>query len=442
MKGKNAVMQTCFSPPRRKATVAPENSDKAFGEGSAMFDYSTLFRSNAPAPAAGRFAGFPPYNFVGGHNDPEGVPVQELTEAVSRAMQREGRDLATYGMQSGPQGYRPLREQIAKILGGRAGMKCDADDVLVVSGSLQALDLVNSAFVEPGDTVLVEAQCYAGALGRLRTLGARMVPLEQDEDGILLDHLETVLSGLKAEGVRPKFLYTIPTVQNPTGSIMSLERRKGLLEITGRYGVPIFEDDCYADLVWDGERPPALHALDETGSVIYCGSFSKSIAPAFRVGFVVAPWPVMAQLLSLKTDAGSGAVEQLMLAEYLPGRFDGHVAQMTERLHKKAVCIADALAENFGAAAEFTMPRGGIFIWVTLPPEVDTGKLFQAASQEGVHLNPGSEWSADPETGRNRMRLCFGNPDEQTIRDGIARLADICHREFGVPVRSGNVARG
>ncbi len=406
-----------------------------------MFDFSSFMRDGLPNPAGARFKGFPAYNFIGGHNDAASVPVADMNAAMSRALLRDGSDLATYGMATGPQGYEPLRGAVADLMNRRAGTDCTADDILIVSGSLQALDLVNGALAGPGDVVLVEGACYGGALSRLRACGARYIGLDLDSDGIVVSHLEEVLTNLNAEGITPKFLYTIPTVQNPSGSVMPEGRRREILAITQRFGVPIFEDDCYADLIWEGERPPAFYALDDTGSVIYCGSFSKSIAPAIRVGFIIAPWTVLAQLLSLKTDGGTGALEQMMLAEYLPDHFDRHVETLSETLHSKAKTIADALRENFGTAAEFEMPKGGIFIWVTLPEEVDCSKLYAASKAEGVHLNPGAEWSADPEWGRNRMRLCFGNPTEPVIREGVAKLAEICHREFGVPLRSGNIQR-
>ena len=406
------------------------------------FDYTPFFKPGLPAPAAGRFGGFPAFNFVGGHNDADNVPIDALIAAAASVLGREGRTLATYGLDSGPQGYRPLRQAIADTLRARAGLACSADDVLVTSGSLQALDLVNAALVAPGDTVIVEEACYGGALTRIKACGASYVGAPLDDDGIRIDALEAILEDLKGQGVRPKYIYTIPTVQNPTGSVMTVERRRALLRLAEAYGVPIFEDDCYADLLWEGERPPAIRALDDGGRVIYCGSFSKSVAPALRVGYVVADWPVLSRLLPLKSDGGTGALEQMVLAEFVAARFDGHVADLVGALKAKCTAMMEAVDREFGAAAEFTAPKGGIFLWVTLPEAVDTSRLFQAAGAEGVAINPGAEWVADPATGRHRLRLCFAHPSVETIREGVARLAMICHREFGVPVRSGNVGRG
>lgn len=403
-------------------------------------DLTTHFRADLPAPAA-RWGGFPEFNFIGGHNDADSVPVDGLRQAAEAVLAREGATLATYGLSSGPLGYRPLRDFISKKLGMRAGMQVDPDDILVTSGSLQALDLINGVFLAPGDTVIVEQATYGGTLTRLDRLGVTYVGVPVDQDGIVMSDLAATLDRLAGEGRKPKFIYTIPTVQNPTGGVMTRERRLELLRLAAAHDVPIFEDDCYADLLWEGERPPAIHALDEDGRVVYCGSFSKSIAPALRVGYLTAPWEVMSRILALKTDAGSGALEQMVLAEYAPNAFETHVSTLQGALRAKAEATVAALEEHFGTTAEFDAPRGGIFLWVTLPDAVDTTHLAEAAAAEGVAINPGREWSTDDDYGARRLRICFAHPSAANLRDGIARLADICHREFGVPVRSANVAR-
>ncbi len=404
------------------------------------FDISSRFRSGLPAPA-GRWNGFPAFNFIGGHNDSASVPIDAFVEASERVLRREGETLATYGLDSGPQGYEPLRRFIAGALNARAGMNETADNILVVSGSLQALDLVNDVFLEPGDTVIAEEASYQGTLTRYERMGVRCLGVPLGDDGIRMDALANMLADLKSEGVTPKFVYTIPTVQNPTGTVMPKEKRLEFLKLAGEYNTVIFEDDCYADLTFDGSRPPAIRALDTDSRVVYCGSFSKTIAPALRVGFVAADWDVMSRLLSVKRDAGSGALEQMVLAEYCSTHFDEHVSKLQGVLHAKCETIMEALDAEFGTAAEYRVPAGGIFIWVTLPDSVDTMKLAEAAASEGVALNPGAEWSVEPQSGRHRMRLCFGNPTHDEIRDGVARLAEICHREFGVPVRGANVER-
>ena len=342
---------------------------------------------------------------------------------------------------SGPQGYLPLREEIARILARRCGMAAPASDILVTTGSLQAMDLVNRALLDPGDTVLLEDANYMGAIAKLRALGVTPHPVALDENGMRMDALEDALSTLEARGVRPKYIYTIPTIQNPTATVLPESRRRQMLALSARFGVPIFEDDCYADLVFSGQRPPAIHALDSDDRVIYCGTFSKTIAPALRVGYLVAPWPLMGHILPLKTDAGSGALEQMVLAEYLPAHFDAHVAALLPMLQQKADTLCAALDEHFGASAEYARPEGGIYLWVTLPPEVDTDRLNQAALKAGIEINPGSQWTVNSADNRHRMRICFGHPSPDTIRAGIARLADVCFEEFGLPVRSANTAR-
>jgi 2-aminoadipate transaminase len=404
------------------------------------FDFGPLLAAGMPPPAI-KWNGFPKYNFIGGHNDAAQVPLDDLVAAANAVLTREGRTLATYGLESGPLGYRPLRDFLVEKLKRDAGIACTADEILITSGSLQGLDLINALLLSPGDTVLIEEVCYAGSLSRFARLGVNAVGLPVDRDGLRMDALSAALDDLEGRGIRPKFIYTIPTVQNPTGTIMSLERRLELLRLAQAHGVPVFEDDCYADLTWDGRRPPAIYALSGSRNVIHIGSFSKTVAPALRVGFVVTDWAVMSRLLALKTDAGSGALEQMVLGEYCAKHFAAHVPALTRTLRGKVDVLMETLAEQFGTAAEFDAPQGGIFLWVKLPGAVDTARLAQAALVEGVAINPGAEWSVDKAHGRSRLRLCFGSPTHDEIRKGIAILADVCRREFGVPERSGNVER-
>ncbi|MDX2203490.1 MAG: PLP-dependent aminotransferase family protein [Hyphomicrobiaceae bacterium] len=409
--------------------------------GAKPVDISQLFAPNVPA-AAPRFAGFPRYNFVGGHNDPDNVPVEALRQAADTVLAREGRTLATYGLESGPLGYRPLRAWLAERLAGHAGIACTADEIMITSGSLQGLDLVNALLVARGDTVIVEEDTYGGTLTRLARAGANVIGVPLDQDGLRMDALAATLAELKAKGIRPKYIYTIPTVQNPTGSIMPLARRRELLALAQQHGVPIFEDECYSDLVWSGQRPPALYALAEGQGVIFIGSFSKSVAPALRVGYIVAKWDVLSRIQALKTDAGSGALEQMVLAEFCARHFAAHVPVLNKALRAKLVTLMEALSESFGTSAEFSDPPGGIYLWVKLPDSVDAQRLFQVAAAAGIAINPGPEWSTGKAHARSRLRLCFANPSHATIREGVAALAEVCAKEFGVPVRIANVKTG
>ncbi len=407
---------------------------------SASFDFAPLLANGLP-PAAAKWNGFPKYNFVGGNNDPDQVPVDRLLAASHAILTREGATLSTYGLNSGPLGYRPLREFLVGKLKRDAGISCTADEILITSGSLQGLDLVNGILTSPGDTVLIEQECYQGSITRLVRRGVNIVGIPLDSEGMRIDAVAEALENLKHKGIRPKYIYTIPTVQNPTGTILSEQRRHELLKLSADYGVPIFEDDCYADLIWNGQRPPALYAMSQNGGVIHIGSFSKSVAPALRVGYIVAPWAVLSRILPIKTDAGSGALEQMVLAEFCAAHFSDHVPKLTRGLRTKLDALMEALAEQFGTVAEFEEPKGGIFLWVKLPDNVDTMKLYQQALASGIAINPGTEWSINSAHSKSRLRLCFASPSVQEIRDGVAALAEVCRREFGVPSRSANVER-
>ena len=396
------------------------------------FDFAPLLPAGLP-PAAARWTGRAKYDFTGGNNDPDALPLDGLIAAAEAVLKREGRTLATYGLASGPQGYRALREFLVAKLKADAGIACTADDVLVTSGSLQALDLVNATLLERGDTVIIEEDCYQGSINRLTRLGVTPVGIPLDRDGMRVDALAAALDDLKQKGVRPKYIYTIPTVQNPTGTILPVERRREMLALSAAHGVPIFEDDCYCDLIWSGQRPPAIYAMSERANVIHIGSFSKSIAPALRVGYIVAPWDVMSRMLALKTDAGSGALEQMVLAEYCAANFSRHVPMLRKSLRAKLVTLMESLKEHFGEAAQFDDPKGGIFLWVKLPDGVDALKLFQPAREAGVVINPGPEWSVNKAHARSRMRLCFASLSHEEIHQGVAALAEVCRREFGVP---------
>jgi 2-aminoadipate transaminase len=407
---------------------------------TAPFDFAPLLAPGTPAPAV-KWNGFPKYNFIGGHNDAKHVPVQALIDAATAVLKREGATLATYGLNSGPQGYKPLREFLAAKLKSHAGIDCASDEILITSGSMQGLDLVNSLLLSRGDTVLVEQESYGGALTKLTKLGINTVGIPLDGEGLRLDVMKQKLEELKQKGIKPKYIYTIPTIQNPTGAIMGEARRRELIKLAAEYGVMIFEDECYSDLIWSGERPRSIYSLADGQGVIFVGSFSKSIAPALRVGYLVAKWDIIGRILGLKQDAGSGALEQMILAEFCTKHFATHVPGLNKTLAAKLQTLREALAEQFGTAAEFGDPPGGIYLWIKLPDVVDTQKLAQAAAAAGVSLNPGPEWSTDKAYAKSRLRLCFANPDPETIKKGVEVLAEVCRREFGVPLRSANIEK-
>ncbi len=403
------------------------------------FSQFHLFSKGLPDPVP-RWTGLPRYNFVGGHNDPEGIPTEALAEAAASVLRREGSKLAIYNLSHGPMGYPGLRAFVADKLTRHRGIACATDDVMITSGSGQAIELISRLLLEPGDTILMEELTYGGAITRHKRVGAKIVGVPVDGEGMQPEALSRILDELKAKGTTPKYLYTIPTIQNPTGSILPLERRHAILEIARRHGVLIFEDECYADLVWAGGAPPAFYGLDPA-QVIHIGSFSKSLAPALRLGYVVADWQVLSRLLACKTDGGTGALDQMITAEYFTHHFDSHIDALTRTLGTKLDVMMAAVEEEFGTTVEMTRPQGGIFLWLKLPDSVDVRRLVKPAAAAGLQFNPGPEWSCDPEEAASHMRLCFALPSHQDIRDGVKALARVCFEEFGLPAQSANVRR-
>ena len=404
------------------------------------FDYGKLFSDGLPDPVA-KWAPFPPYYFVGGNNDPEEIPIEGLIEAAASVLRREGSKLAIYNLGMGPQGYPGLRQFVADKANSHRGFNIGIDDIAIVTGSGQGLDMISKLLVNPGDTVLCEEYCYQGAINRFRKIGAKVEGMKLDDDGIVIEALAAQLAGLKARGITPKFIYTIPTIQNPTASILPLDRRHALISLARQYNVAIFEDECYADLIWDGvEAPPALYALDPS-CVIHLGSFSKSLAPALRLGYIVAEWEIMRRLLPMKGDSGTGALDQMVVAEYFSKNFVKHLGHLNGVLHDKLKCMVEAVHKEFGTSAECWAPKGGIFLWIKLPDGIDTRKLLKPAAARGIVFNEGPAWAVSPDNSTSHLRLCFAMPDKKTIQDGVAAFAQVCYEETGMPVRSANVQR-
>lgn len=402
--------------------------------------FSRLFAKELPPPAP-RWSGFPKHNFIGGHNDPTQIPAGALAEAATAVLGRNGPNLALYNS-DGPQGFRGLREFVVRKAAGRAGITCTADDVLITAGSGQGIDLVSRLLLEEGDTVLVEQFSYAGAISKLRRLKANIVEIPLDQDGLRTDALAAILEDLGRKGIVAKYIYTIPTIQNPTGSILTAERRRELIAIARRHGLPIFEDECYADLIWNPDVPPSLFAM-EPKQVIHIGSFSKTLAPALRLGYVIAEWDIMSRLVACKreADSGTGALEQMIVAEYFSQSFDRHVGGLSQVLRGKLDTMVEALEKEFGTAVEMYRPKGGIFLWIRLPAAVDVTKLVKPAADAGIAFNPGPEWACNADGAKSYMRLCFALPSKDQIRDGVAALARVCFEETGIPAQSANVRR-
>jgi len=406
---------------------------------AAGFAYSHRFAKNLPPPAP-PWSGFPKYNFIGGHNDPVRIPAAALAEAATAVLRRRGADLALYNF-DGPQGYRGLRQFVVDKLAQRPAIKCTVDDVLITTGSGQAIDLVNGLLLERGDTVILEEFTYGGALTKLKRLGVNIIGAPLDDEGLTIDGLARIIEDLGRKGIRPKYVYTIPTVQNPTGSILPRERREALLALTRKHGVPVFEDECYADLTWEGSGPPSLYAMDPQ-QVIHIGSFSKTLAPSLRLGYAVAVPEVMSRLVACKreSDSGTGALDQMVVAEYFSQNFDEHVGGLTRTLHDKLDAMVEAVEREFGTTVEkMWKPKGGIFLWLKLPDRIDVTKLVAPAAKAGVVFNPGPEWSCNPATSKSHLRLCFALPSKDDIRAGVAAFARVCFEETGIPEQSANI---
>jgi len=405
------------------------------------FAYSHLFAKDLPPPAP-HWTGFPRHNFIGGHNDPVRIPAAALAEAATAVLRRRGADLALYNF-DGPQGYRGLRQLVVDKLAQRPAIKCTVDDVLITSGSGQAIDLVNGLLLERGDTVILEEFTYGGALTKLKRLGVEVVGAPLDDEGLVINGLAQIFEDLGRKGIRPKYVYTIPTVQNPTGSILPRERREALLALTRKHGVPVFEDECYADLTWDGSGPPSLYAMDPQ-QVIHIGSFSKTLAPSLRLGYAVAVPEVMSRLVACKreADSGTGALDQMVVAEYFSQNFTEHVGGLTQNLHDKLDAMVEAVEREFGTTVEkMWRPKGGIFLWLKLPDRVDVTRLVAPAARAGIAFNPGPEWSCNPGETKSHLRLCFALPTKDDIRAGVAAFARVCFEETGIPEQSANIRR-
>ncbi|MEE3015137.1 MAG: PLP-dependent aminotransferase family protein [Chloroflexota bacterium] len=387
-------------------------------------DYSTIFNKTLPPPS-NKWQGHPKYNFIGGHSDPNLVPMDSFIESAANVFTGDPRNIAMYNFEGGPQGILSLRNFLVGKLAAERGINVSAEDILITSGSGQAIELINEVLLETGDTVIVESFTFSGALSYLRQRGVNFIGVDTDDHGIRMDHLKGILEGLKLEGIRPKYIYTIPTLQNPTGSVMSMERRYQLLNLSEEYDVPIFEDECYADLIFEGEYEKAIRALDDSNRVLHIGSFSKSLGPGLRLGYVVASWDVMSRLLSRKTDAGTGVIDQMIVGDYFSKHYDEHIHDMRSALKRKCDVLSAALREHFGPLVDFEEPRGGMYLWVKLPPETDSRAYVQNALDEGIAYNPGPDWSANPDAAANYIRLCFALPSESEIREGIEKLAKV-----------------
>jgi 2-aminoadipate transaminase len=376
-------------------------------------------------------------SLAGGLPAPELFPVDEYRRAFEWVLESDGAQALQYGPS---EGYRPLRMLIAERLCGM-GMPCVGDDILITNGSQQALDLVGKILLNPGDGVLVEKPTYLGALQAFNQYQASYTVVPMDDDGMRVDEVERALSRQAADRSAPpiKFIYALPNFQNPTGRTMSLERRRHLVQLGSHFGVPIVEDDPYGELRYEGQALPTLKSLDTDGSVIYLGTFSKILAPGFRLGWVLASPEAIEGLLHGKqpADLHTGMAQQMATYEVARNGFvDRHVERIKDFYRERRDVMLLAIEEHFPSDAHYTRPAGGLFVWAELPPHIDTRELLIEAIQDKVAFVPGQGFHPD-HSGTNTMRLNFSNVPPDQLREGVRRLGQAIQRRVAAaPTRN------
>lgn len=377
-------------------------------------------------------------SFGGGLPAPEVFPVEEFQVACKKVLHDYGAAALQY---STTEGYLPLREMIARHT-CRMNIEVTPDNILITSGSQQALDLLGKIFINEGDHILVEAPTYLGALQAWNLFGAQYITVPSDAEGMITDELEKVLR------YGPKFIYVLPNFQNPTGITLSLERRKRLIELADHYGVPIIEDDPYGQLRYEGDPLPPIEVLDcqdrenhgcYSGNVIYLSTFSKILAPGIRLGWVVAPQEVISKLVQAKqgADLHTATFSQMVAYEVGHGGFiDQHVQFICKVYHERRDVMLEALEEHMPPGVTWTRPMGGLFLWVTLPEDLDASEVLREAIQEKVAFVPGESFYPNG-GGKNTLRLNFSNATPEKINEGIARLGRVVRKSLStIPIRN------
>ena len=358
-------------------------------------------------------------SFAGGLPAPELFPVEEIRIAAERVFAECGAQTFQYGV---TEGVATLRELIVAEMSERK-VHCTTDELLVTTGSQQALDLLGKIFLDPGDVVLTETPTYLAAIQAFQCFQAKFQPVATDEQGIIPEAVDE----LAAQG-RVRFLYVIPNFQNPSGRTLSVERRRQLVDIAQRRNLIIVEDDPYCRLRYRGEHLPPIKSFDDDGRVIYLSTLSKTVAPGFRTGWIIAGKAVRDKLVIAKqaADLHTSSVDQLVLARYLRD-FDNreHVAKVCAAYGERYAVMDAALRQHLPEGFSWTQPDGGMFLWVTGPQTLDSFALLDRALDAGVAFVPGADFFPGG-GGRNNMRLNFSNAQPAAIRAGIERLAGIC----------------
>jgi 2-aminoadipate transaminase len=348
-------------------------------------------------------------------------------DTFAAVAQRIAAESCAKALQYGPtEGLDETKDCIAAVMGAE-GMRTDPEDMIVTTGGQQVIDLVTKTLIDPGDVVIAEGPTYPGAVPVFSTYQAQVVQVEMDADGMRVDLLEETLDRLDREGRRPKFVYTVPSFQNPAGVTMSLPRRRRLVELAHERELLVLEDNPYGLLRYEGDPPSPLYALDGGVYVMYLGTFSKILSPGIRLGWVVAPPPVLEKINLGKqaADLCTSTLSQLMVQAYFErGRWREYVDSLTSLYRARRDTMLDALADNFPRQAEWTRPAGGLFIWATLPDFIDTTDLLARALRDNVAFVPGVAAFLDGR-GRNSMRLNFSGCDEDSIREGVRRIGEV-----------------
>ncbi len=354
-------------------------------------------------------------SFAVGVPSRELIPVELFKNAVRELLIEAGVETLHH---SPTEGHPPLRETLSRWLTAR-GIRCTQDEVLVLSGSQQGLHLAARLLVHPGDTVIVEEPSYFGGLEAFRRAGARMIGIPVDEQGMRVDLLGAIL-----ERHRPKLIYTLPTFQNPSGMEMSLERRKGLLALASARGIPVLEEDPYSELRYDGAPIPSLKALDTSGVVLYLATSSKVLFPGLRVGWLVAPRPVIRQctLLKQSEDLHTNTLGQFVVERLLrEGDVERHLARLRSAYRRNRDLMEAALREHAPEGMTWTRPRGGFYFWCSLPDGVNRAQLLASAAARRIAFLPGQACFVE-DSGHFFIRLNFSAPAPSDIPEGVERL--------------------
>jgi len=368
-------------------------------------------------------------SFAGGLPNPDSFPFDEIRKVVDHVLTEHPREALQYGP---TEGHNRLCMAIADGMGELFDAPQRVENVLITHGSQQALDLLSHILVDPGDIVLVGSPAYLGATQAFRAFQARFEAVPLDENGIRVDELEAALERLAAKGCLPKFVYLVPTFQNPSGATVPLENRKRIYELMCRYDLLLVEDDPYGFLRYEGDDVPIIKSFDTENRVVYLGSFSKIWAPGFRVAWMIAPEDILfkavqakqAQDLCTNTFAQYCVYEAMIHDVFLP-----HVMHLRDFYREKRDTMLNALDKHFPPEAHWNRPEGGLFLWVTLPESVDTRKMFKRALAEKVAYVVGQAFHCD-DGGRNTMRLNFSHASNEMIDEGIRRLGNVIREEL------------